>query len=92
VLRKEFVVVPPEELSRDREQELEKEGFERIGASPGLSGWLFGRSVPSENPGGMAIFDWCGTIRMSAEGERAVKLLEAAAQGLVVYDNHLQEG
>lgn len=86
MLRREFVVVPESELTPDREKQLLDDGFEKIGESPGLSGWLFGRRGKSENPGGRAVYDWAGTLRLEAEGERAVALLEAAAQGLVAND------
>lgn len=84
MLRKEFVVVSTTELTPEREKRLEEEGFERIGASPGLMGWLFGCRANSKNPGAFAMYDWCGRIEIVAQGEGALKLIEAAAQGLIM--------
>lgn len=83
MLKREFMVVPTTDLTPEREKQLEEEGFERIGESPGLMGWLFGRRVPSENAGASAVYDWCGKIEIVAEGKDALRLIEAAAQGLV---------
>jgi hypothetical protein len=81
VLRREFIIVPNDELTPEREAVLKRDGFGRIGA--GMMGWLFGRRAPSENEGASAIYDWCGKVQIVADGKNALRIVEAAARGLV---------